>query len=175
MERKKEAKVGRRCHVTNHCVISSLMHQVFCMFYLQPIWFMILHSLAFSFFQSFQRTSFVFIDHLYYIFISTSLISAHLCHLLPSAYFGFLLSTPLPRNFKLQNSIAGRRQDLALPSHFIKRPRGKGYLPKILQLGTELPHSPFTASHTTTLLSSLSPLPYLSLSLEEKKIIFLDW
>lgn len=170
MEREKEAKVGRRCRVTNrcHCVISSLMHQVFCMFYLQPIWFLILHRLAFFFFQSFQRTSFVFMDHLYYIFISTSLISAHLCHLLPSTYFGFLLSTPLPCNFKLQNSKAGRRQDLALPSHFIKRPR-------ILQLETELPHSPFTASHTTTLLSSLSPLPYLSLSPEEKKIIFLDW
>lgn len=171
MERKEETKVGRRCLTTNPCVvsISFLMHQVFCVSYLQSI-YDITPPCLFLFFQSFQRTRFVFIDHRYYIFISTSLITAHLCHLLLSAYFGFFLSTPLPCNFKLQNSIAGRRQDLALPSRFIKRPRGKGHLPKILQLGTALPHSPLTVSFLTPPLSFLlSLLSHTSPSAQKRK------
>lgn len=171
MERKKEPKVGRQCLITNPCVISIsfLMHQVFFVSYLQSIYDLTPPCL-FLFFQSYQRTSFVFIGHLYYIFISTSLISAHLCHLLLSAYFGFFLSTPLPCNFKLQNSIAGRRQDLALPSHFIKRPRGKGHLPKILQLGTVLPHSLLTASFLTPPFSFLlSLLSHSSPSAQKRK------
>lgn len=101
MERKEETKVGRRCLITNPCVvsISFLMHQVFCVSYLQSIYdltppclflffslfkedalFLLTTSITFSF----RLHLFLLISVICFFLLTLGSSFPHLCHVILS-------------------------------------------------------------------------------------------